>query len=166
VCFCPPYCIERLSVQALELKIPPLAVGFIVGALMWAAKRVVPAFGFALPGRQVIALLVAVAGAIIMVLGVISFRRADTTVNPMKPETASSLVVTGIYTLTRNPMYLGFLLILTGWAIVLSHALSFLLLPTFVWYMNRFQIEPEERALASIFGQAFEAYRGRVRRWL
>jgi protein-S-isoprenylcysteine O-methyltransferase Ste14 len=63
-------------------------------------------------------------------------------------------------------MYLGFFLILIGWAIFLSHALSVLLLPAFVWYMNRFQIEPEERALASLFGEAFEAYRTRVRRWL
>ena len=152
--------------RALELKIPPLAVGFIIGTLMWAAKRIVPGLGFAFPGRQGLALLAAVAGAIIMALGVVSFRRADTTVNPMKPRTASSLVVSGIYNLTRNPMYLGFFLILIGWAIFLSHALSVLLLPAFVWYMNRFQIEPEERALASLFGEAFEAYRTRVRRWL
>ena len=152
--------------RALELKIPPVAVGFIVGGLMWFAKRSAPALTVMFPGRQGLALLAAVAGAIIMALGVVSFRRADTTVNPMKPRTASSLVVSGIYNLTRNPMYLGFFLILIGWAIFLSHALSVLLLPAFVWYMNRFQIEPEERALASLFGEAFEAYRTRVRRWL
>ena len=99
-------------------------------------------------------------------MGFASFRRAKTTVNPMKPDSASSLVVSGIYDLTRNPMYLGFLVILVGWAFFLSNALGFIFLPLFVLYMNRFQIEPEERALASVFGEAFASYRSRVRRWL
>jgi protein-S-isoprenylcysteine O-methyltransferase Ste14 len=97
---------------------------------------------------------------------VVAFRRAGTTVNPMKPESSSSLVVSGIYAFTRNPMYLGFLFALLAWAIYLSHPAAFLVLPLFVWYMNRFQIEPEERALASLFGEAFTTYAARVRRWL
>ena len=63
-------------------------------------------------------------------------------------------------------MYLGFLLALGGWAIFLANAVSALLLPLFVLYMNRFQIAPEERALAARFGQQFEDYRRSVRRWL
>jgi protein-S-isoprenylcysteine O-methyltransferase Ste14 len=108
----------------------------------------------------------ALAGAVTSALGVFSFRRAGTTVNPMKPETSSSLVTSGIYKLTRNPMYLGFLLILLGWAVFLSSILAFLFLPAFIVYMNHFQIEPEERALATLFGQAFAAYKARARRWL
>ena len=84
----------------------------------------------------------------------------------MKPESASSLVVSGIYRFTRNPMYLGMLLVLSGWAIFLSNALSFLFLPAYVVYMNRFQIGPEERALAAKFPQPFADYRSEVRRWL
>ena len=152
--------------QALELKIPPLAIGFIIGTLMWLANRAVPAFGFEFPGRRVLAMTVGAAGAIIIAMGIVSFRRAKTTVNPMQPHTASTLVVSGIYQWTRNPMYLGFFLIMVGWAMFLSNVLAFLLLPAFVLYMNRFQIEPEERALASLFGAAFESYRTRVRRWL
>jgi protein-S-isoprenylcysteine O-methyltransferase Ste14 len=152
--------------QALELKIPPLAVGLIVAALMWLARRVLPALGFGFPGRHLVALGVSAAGACIIGLGVVSFRRAATTVNPMKPESSSTLVVSGIYHMTRNPMYLGFFLILIGWAIFLSNVVAFALLPLFILYMNRFQIEPEERALASLFGQAFESYRSSVRRWL
>lgn len=152
--------------NALELRIPPLAVGVILGALMWLVKRVVPALDFTLPGRHLIAVAVAIAGAVIIGFGIVSFGRANTTVNPMKPDTSSSLVVSGIYNVTRNPMYLGFLLIMIGWAIFLSNMLAFILLPAFVLYMNRFQIEPEERALASLFGQAFVSYRSRVRRWL
>lgn len=133
---------------------------------MWLAKQVAPALSVAFPGRHLVATVVAVAGAIIIGLGILSFRRANTTVHPMKPDTSSSLVVSGIYHVTRNPMYLGFFLILIGWAILLSNLLSFVLLPAFVLYMNRFQIEPEERALASLFGPAFESYRSSVRRWL
>ena len=79
----------------------------------------------------------------------------------------SSCVVTwGVYSITRNPMYLGLLMILTGWAIFLSNALALLFLPLFVLYINRFQIKPEERALTAIFGQDYLAYQGRVRRWI
>ena len=152
--------------QALELKIPPLAVGFIIGTLMWLAKSAVPAFGFEFPGRRVLAMCISAAGVFVIAMGIVSFRRAKTTVNPMQPHTASTLVVSGIYQWTRNPMYLGFFLIMVGWAMFLSNVLAFLFLPGFVLYMNRFQIEPEERALASLFGAAFESYRTRVRRWL
>jgi protein-S-isoprenylcysteine O-methyltransferase Ste14 len=96
----------------------------------------------------------------------VSFWRARTTVNPINPAATSSLVIGGIYSLTRNPMYLGFLLALVGWATVLSNALAYLLLPAFIFYMNSFQIKPEERALASLFGEEFITYKSRVRRWL
>jgi protein-S-isoprenylcysteine O-methyltransferase Ste14 len=150
--------------RALELKIPPGALVIITAALMWLVSR--PAFGLLLPARRVLALGLVVAGVVISALGVVSFRRAGTTVNPIKPETAGSLVVSGIYRRTRNPMYLGFLLGLAGWAVFLSNALAFIFLPVFVLYLNRFQIHPEERALASVFGKDFAAYQSKVRRWL
>ena len=131
---------------------------------MWLVSR--PAFDLLLPARRAVALGLVVAGAVISALGVVSFRRAGTTVNPIKPETAGSLVVSGIYRRTRNPMYLGFLLGLAGWAVFLSNALAFIFLPVFVLYLNRFQISREERALASVFGKDFAAYQSKVRRWL
>ncbi|MDQ6733456.1 MAG: isoprenylcysteine carboxylmethyltransferase family protein [Nitrospirota bacterium] len=152
--------------HVLELKIPPVALVLLVAALMWLASWDMPAFGFEFPSRHVLSVSMAVAGAIISGLGIVSFRQARTTVNPMKPDSTSSLVVSGIYRLTRNPMYLGFLLVLLGWAIFLSNALTFVFLPAFVFYMNRFQIEPEEKALHSLFGPQFVAYTSRVRRWL
>jgi protein-S-isoprenylcysteine O-methyltransferase Ste14 len=152
--------------HVLELKVPPVAVVLFVAALMWLTSLAIPAFGFRFPARSLFSASVAVAGAVISGLGIASFRRARTTVNPMKPDSTSSLVVSGIYGLTRNPMYLGFLLILLGWAIFLSNVIAFLLLPAFVLYMNRFQIEPEEKALNTLFGQQFVAYTSQVRRWL
>jgi protein-S-isoprenylcysteine O-methyltransferase Ste14 len=152
--------------HSLELKVPPLAFVLFIALLMWLVSWTVPQLGFDFPGRVLIAVAVALAGIIIAVLGVASFRQAKTTINPMKPESSSFLVVSGVYGFTRNPMYLGVLLILAGWAVFLSNLLAFLLLPAYVIYMNRFQIEPEERALGSKFPEKFAVYERRVRRWL
>ena len=94
------------------------------------------------------------------------FRRGKTTVNPMTPEAASTLVTAGVYRWTRNPMYLGFGVALVGWAVWLANGAAFVPLFLYVLYMNRFQIGPEERALEARFGAAFTDYRKRVRRWL
>jgi protein-S-isoprenylcysteine O-methyltransferase Ste14 len=152
--------------QFLELKVPPPVVGLSMAILMWLTAKKAPALGLVLPQRIGLVLGLLVAGVCVSVLGVASFRRARTTVNPLKPERASCLVVSGIYRYTRNPMYLGLLLVLLGWAFFLSNALAFIFLPAFILYMNRFQIAPEERVLASVFGQEFTAYLSKVRRWL
>jgi protein-S-isoprenylcysteine O-methyltransferase Ste14 len=110
--------------------------------------------------------MVALLGLCIALSGVVAFRRAGTTINPMKPGSSSSLVEAGIYSVTRNPMYLGVLLLLLAWAIYLANVLTVLFLPGFVWYMGRYQIEPEERALTALFGPEFTAYAARVRRWM
>lgn len=151
--------------NALELKVPPLALVVISGALMWLVSGYSP-FTIALPWRSAFALMCYSLGSAIILAGVLTFRRMKTTVNPLTPEATTTMVTSGIYRVTRNPMYLGFLLILAGWAIDLSHLLAFAFLPLFVWYMNRFQILPEERALGSKFPEAFTLYKRSVRRWL
>jgi protein-S-isoprenylcysteine O-methyltransferase Ste14 len=148
----------------LELKVPPLALVFLFGALMWLASAN-SAFTIALPWRSAFAFIFYAIGSAIVLAGVLTFRRMKTTVNPLTPEATTTMVTSGIYRFTRNPMYLGFLLILVGWAINLSHLLAFAFLPLFVWYMNRFQIHPEERALSTKFSEAFTRYKRSVRRW-
>jgi protein-S-isoprenylcysteine O-methyltransferase Ste14 len=150
----------------VELKIPPPLVALLTAALMRWISRLVPATGFEFPARTVVAIACATIGVLIAVSGALTFRRAGTTVNPLKPEKATSLVASGVFAHTRNPMYLGLLLGLTGWAIYLSNAVAFLFLPAFVAYIHRFQIVPEERVLSSLFGREFADYRSRVRRWL
>jgi len=152
--------------KALETRIPPLVLVLIFAAAMFALARVLPTFGFVVPARLPLAVAVASAGVLAAMLGVLSFRRARTTVNPLQPEAASSLVAVGIYRVSRNPMYLGFLMLLAGWALWLANAAAFALLPLFVLYMNAYQIVPEERALAARFGSAFSDYCRSVRRWL
>jgi protein-S-isoprenylcysteine O-methyltransferase Ste14 len=151
--------------SGLELKLPPLALGAIAAALMWIASSVSPAFAINFPANFVSSASLALAGALTCLAGVISFRRAKTTVNPTNPDAASSLVVSGIYRYTRNPMYAGFLLILLGWAAILSNILALIVLPAFVLYMNRFQIFPEERVLTALFADEYAEYLARVRRW-
>jgi protein-S-isoprenylcysteine O-methyltransferase Ste14 len=150
----------------LELKIPPLVILAFAAALMWLAAKVSPAADFSLPGRTIIVTALTAIGVGVALAGVISFRRAKTTVNPLKPDNASALVSSGIYRLTRNPMYLGALIALLGWAVFLANVTAFLGAAFFVIYLNRFQIAPEEKALAARFGPDFAAYRTQVRRWL
>jgi protein-S-isoprenylcysteine O-methyltransferase Ste14 len=105
-------------------------------------------------------------GVAIIVAGFLAFRQAKTTVNPLTPQATTAIVTSGIYRFSRNPMYLGFLVVLTGWAMYLSNLLAFAFLPLFVLYINRFQIVPEERALYAKFSHVFTAYKRSVRRWV
>ena len=150
---------------SLELKIPPPLVALLTGLLMWSATRLVPPL--ALPGvaRVAVAAVLVGVGVGLAISGVLTFKRAKTTVNPTTPAAASALVRTGVFRFTRNPLYLGLLLCLVAWAVYLSNALALLIVPLFVLYMNRFQIAPEERALATLFGDAYAAYKREVRRW-
>jgi protein-S-isoprenylcysteine O-methyltransferase Ste14 len=152
--------------HALELKIPPPLVMVLFGTAMWLVARAMPALTFPFPFRNAIAAVFAMCGVAIAASGFLAFRRAGTTVNPMQPEAASALVNTGIYRYTRNPMYLGLAVFLTGWAFFLANAAAAVLIPLFIAYMTRFQIVPEEIALTHKFGAVFTAYLRTVRRWL
>jgi len=157
---------ERSLLDRLELKVPPPAVTLVVGLLMWGLARWLPALDFALPARRVFAAVLVVAGVALMSACALQFRRAGTTVNPMKPAKASTLVDVGFYRFSRNPIYLADGLILAGWGFWLSNLASLAAIALFVAYLNRFQIEPEERALHAAFGAGYDAYRARVRRWI
>ena len=152
--------------KALELKVPPLVLLLVLALAMWFAAMPLPSLAFTLPWRHGLAVTVSGVGILFLLAGGYAFQKAKTTFNPMKPDAASSVVTSGIYRVSRNPMYVGFLLALTGWAIWLSHPLPFLFLPVFVLYMNRFQISPEERALSAKFGDEYDRYKHSVRRWL
>ena len=105
------------------------------------------------------------AGFLTGITGVVTFRKAHTTIDPITPR-ASSLVTWGVYSVSRNPMYLGGLIMLLGWGLFVSNAVAFVVLPMYVLYINRFQIAPEERALRSLFEATYVAYQAQVRRWL
>ncbi|MDH4022573.1 MAG: isoprenylcysteine carboxylmethyltransferase family protein [Gammaproteobacteria bacterium] len=155
-----------MTSNALELRIPPPAIAVLAAGAMWGIAAQMPVLAVPLVVRAAVAIGLALLGAGTTIAGVRAIRRAQTTANPLKPETATALVSGGIYTVTRNPMYLGLLALLVAWAAYLSSAWALLGPLVFALYITRFQILPEERALAALFGADYAAYRARVRRWL
>ncbi len=150
----------------MHLKVPPVAAAGIAAALMYGLSIILPQFSFPLPFKNTITIIIFLFGLSIAALGVVSFRRRETTVNPTRPSTASSLVASGVYRLSRNPMYLGLLMALIALGVYLAKPLILLVVATaFVLYMNKYQIEPEEQALQRLFGEDFAAYKNTVRRW-
>jgi len=155
-----------MRLHPLELRIPPPVVALLIAVAMWHSERVIAPFDVPPGPRLAVALAVLVVGLAVGISAVAAFRRAKTTVNPLKPEAAAALVDTGIFRHTRNPMYLALMIGLVAWAIFLASALALLIGFAFVPYINRFQIEPEERVLGEKFGAAYQAYAARVRRWI
>ena len=152
--------------QMLETKIPPPLLFVAVGAAMWGVGRVAQPIHLAEAVRLPLTggfLLVALALAGPAFL---EFRRTGTTIDPIRPENASTMVTSGIYRITRNPMYVGLTALLLGWAVWLSVPWALAGPVFFAVYLNRLQIIPEERAMAGKFGRSYELYRQHVRRWL
>lgn len=151
--------------QQLELRIPPPILAAITAFSMWVGAR--DKAPFARPtwlGALVAGL--AVAAAVMFVIAVVTMVRARTTLSPVKPAGASTLVTTGIYSVTRNPIYVADALALLAYACHLWQPQAFVAVPVFVAWIHRFQVLPEERALRQAFGTAYDAYLGRTRRWV
>lgn len=147
----------------LECRVPPPAVGLLCALLMYGLRGWLPA---AMPFPAALAWLLLLLGLLLDGSAVLSFIRRRTTVNPLTPQRSSTLVVSGFYRISRNPMYLGMLCLLLAWALWLGNWSALLGPLLFVLWISRFQILPEERALAARFGEAYRAYCQQVRRWL
>lgn len=152
--------------SVLELRIPPAAVAFAAAGFAWFLARATPAFVISIPARSGAAIGIAIVGVATVLAGAIGFRRAGTTLSPLSPEATSTLVISGIFRYTRNPMYVGMSVLLLAWAIYLSHPLALLGVVVFVAYIHRFQIIPEESALRSLFPDSFDDYARQARRWI
>lgn len=150
----------------LELKIPPVALFALAAGLMALVHWLAPGLSLSFPSQLLVASIVLLAAGMVGLAGVRGFARAQTTFNPLAPERASRLVSDGIYRFSRNPMYLALLLALLALGLWLGDLPALALLPAFVLVLNRLQIQPEERALARLFGGDFAAYLRRVRRWI
>ena len=150
----------------MELKIPPVVVFFVCLASMFGIYYLMPDFSYDFTFRKTLSRVFLAIGALLGIIGIVAFRQHQTTVDPTHPDKASHLVTTGVYRYTRNPMYLGMLLVLVGGAIRIGNPLCLLSLILFVGYMTQFQIKPEERALQKHFGESYSEYVKNVRRWL
>jgi protein-S-isoprenylcysteine O-methyltransferase Ste14 len=149
----------------LESKIPPPIVAVIFGVIMWGTALLIPAENISPVIKYSTVLLFLVVGSLFLAPAGISFIRAKTTVNPLKPETTTSLVTTGIYQITRNPMYVGFSMFLCAWAAYLGSFMLLAFVALYMLYIHRFQILPEEKALETIFAEDFFEYKRKVRPW-
>ena len=133
---------------------------------MWGVARSIDA-GSIGAGQQVqVAIALLIAGVVLMAAAAAALVVAKTTINPLRPSRASRLVTGRVFRFSRNPIYLGDLLLLAAIAVWLGQFSNIVLLALFVVYIDRFQIRPEERALLMLFGAEYAAYCTKVRRWL
>jgi len=144
---------------------PPLWM-LIFASVMWALNRYCPLLAV-IPDRwRHLGWFVVAVAFIAPVAAFVQFRKARTTARPHAPEQATTLVTWGVYSWTRNPMYLGLSVLLLGWAIRLGTLSPFLGPLLFVPLIQRVQILPEEHALRLKFGEQYDGYCRRVNRWL
>jgi len=149
----------------MNIKILPPLVMVVFGCAMYLLDRFLPVGEFDFFGRGPLVYIVLAFGFLIMAIALFQFSRVKTTTNPLNPDKASTLVTRGIFNYTRNPMYLGMLLLLIAFGLKLGNAFNTILAAGFVYYMNHFQIKHEEDALTKKFGKEYKLYCKAVRRW-
>lgn len=149
----------------LELKIPPVANALIIAAAMWWIALYLDLSWAVFDTKWWGTVFFLGLGGAFGLLGLVEFYKESTSINPHKPDNTSSLVTNGIYSISRNPMYAGLLLILVGFGFYLGNVLVFAMIPIFVAYMNRYQIAPEEQVMDEKFGDEYQKYKAEVRRW-
>tara|TARA_Y100000768_G_C23525222_1_gene472189 strand:+ start:102 stop:554 length:453 start_codon:yes stop_codon:yes gene_type:complete len=150
----------------MKLLIPPPIQALLSAILMWLISRYFQYANFSFKGMNIFALVFLIIAIIIIIMGINKFREIKTTISPLEPNRTSSLVNTGIYRYTRNPMYLGLLLMLFSTALFLKNFIGFLIIPLFILFITRNQILPEEESLDNIFREEYKNYKKKVRRWI
>ena len=150
----------------LELRLPPPLIAAMVALLMWLIAVLIPVLELPAMTRSWPSYLIFLMGFSLLIPSIFSFKKFNTTINPTRPEQGSQLISSGVYRISRNPIYLGFFLLLIGWGLWLASTLALLVSILFPALMTRFQIIPEEQALETLFGDDYLAYKQRVRRWL
>ena len=151
---------------SLDHKIPPPVIALICAALAWILAHLTPGLSYLVPARIPILVLLVLIGLALDISGLMSFRKAKTTFNPLSPGRSKSIVQNGPYQFTRNPMYLGMFFNLLGLCVYFENPLTLVAVVVFVAYITRFQIIPEERILLAKFGDSYAQYTRSVRRWL
>jgi len=150
----------------MKLLIPPPLQGLVCAGLIWAAAMYFPQYSIEIPFKRFFAAVFFITGVIIDLIAIGLFMRTKTTVSPFSPEKTSQLVTSGIYGYTRNPMYLGMALLLTGLTIWFANPFGLLFITLFIWSISTFQIKPEEIILHEKFGEVYGNYCNHVRRWV
>ena len=148
----------------MNTKIPPPIVTATFGLIIYFSKSFSPVYSF--DNSNMISVIFLLFGLGIFSAAVQSFKKHETTINPLSPDKASSLVNSGIFSYSRNPMYLGMLLILLSVSFKFNISGGLFISFLFKIYITRFQIMPEEKAMAKLFGEEFITYKNQTRRWV
>ena len=147
----------------LNTKIPPPLVTMLCIGIIYLFEIQIE---YSHPNLKTVGIIFLILGLIIIFLAVLKFIKTKTTVDPTRPYKTSNLVISGIYKITRNPMYLGMLFLIIAYAIYNNNVIGCIIIPIFIFYINKFQIEPEEIEMRKKFGESFENYCKKVNRWL
>ncbi len=145
-------------------KVPPPIVTLICGTTIYYSQSFFNQFLSFRDERISIFLLIF--GLFVFISAVKSFRKQKTTVNPLEPKKASSLVTSGIFKFSRNPMYLGMLLILLSISFKFNLLGGMIVSLSFYILITKFQILPEEEAMNELFGDKYAQYSNTTRRWI
>ena len=144
----------------------PIVYVIVMAILMYVAAFATSTLKVSFDTQGPIAMIVFSLGVLIVLISGYQFKMVSTTISPLKPEESTQLVTTGVYRFSRNPMYVGFLLFLLAWAVLLGSFVAVLVLPLFILIVTKVQILPEEVVLEEKFGQDYVDYKHRVGRWI
>ena len=148
----------------MKTKIPPPIIALVCIVINYLSTYLINPIKF--PNIEIIGGLILFSGVATSMLATLLFKKDKTTVNPMNPEETTTLVTTGIFSITRNPMYLGSFLSISSTVLFFGSWFGIIILMFFVWYITKFQIIPEEEAMEKLFGNKYDEYRQNVRRWI
>jgi protein-S-isoprenylcysteine O-methyltransferase Ste14 len=148
----------------MKTKIPPPIIALTCIVINYLSTYLINPIKFA--NIEIIGILILLVGLVTAMLAIFLFKKVKTTVNPINPEEVSTLVTTGIFSVTRNPMYLGLFFVICSTVFFFGSWCGIIILTLFVWYINKFQIIPEEEAMEKLFGDKYNEYRQNVRRWI
>lgn len=154
------------NLERLRLKVPPLMQCALVAALMWLLARSLDADTSYSAVWSLLVMLVVAAGITLITLALLTLHFGRTTLDPRRPEHTARLITRGIFAYSRNPIYLGMLVLLSGWSLYLDSLYAVPGLPIYLGLVTWLQILPEERVLGLRFGAEYRQYCERVRRWL
>ena len=142
---------------------PPLIVLVLIVSIYFSSKKIDL---INIPLQLEISIFVLSAGILIFVNPVLQFIKSKTTVNPIQFEEVNKLVTSGIFKYSRNPMYLGMLMIVLSTSIFYLNIYSILTPLLFMLWINKFQIKREEEFLIEKFGDEYLSYKKKTRRWI
>ena len=148
----------------MKTKIPPPIIALICIVINYLSTYLINPIKF--PNIEIIGGVILFLGITTAVLAILLFKKEKTTVNPRNPEKTTTLVTNGIFSITRNPMYLGLFLSISSTILFFGSWFGIIILMFFVWYITKFQIIPEEEAMEKLFGNRYDEYRQNVRRWI